>query len=44
EGVSLITRVDICEDYINLVSLNTKYEAIKVASLSNIKVMGKVVL
>ncbi len=40
----LIKRVDICEDYINLVSLNPKYDDIKVASFSNIKVMGKVVL
>ena len=44
DGVSLIKRVDICEDYINLVSLNPKYDDIKVASFSNIKVMGKVVL
>ncbi|HDZ5976211.1 TPA: helix-turn-helix transcriptional regulator [Staphylococcus aureus] len=44
DGVSLIKRVDICEDYINLVSLNTKYDDIKVASFSDIKVMGKVVL
>ncbi|MCQ1119148.1 XRE family transcriptional regulator [Staphylococcus aureus] len=44
DGVSLIKRVDICEDYINLVSLNPKYDDIKVASFSDIKVMGKVVL
>ncbi|HHO6115616.1 TPA: XRE family transcriptional regulator [Staphylococcus aureus] len=44
DGVSLIKRVDICENYINLVSLNPKYNDIKVASFSDIKVMGKVVL
>lgn len=44
DGVSLIKRVDICEDYITLVSLNPKYDDIKVASFSDIKVMGKVVL
>ncbi|MGT0298930.1 S24 family peptidase [Staphylococcus aureus] len=41
---NLLKRVDICEDYINLVSLNPKYDDIKVASFSNIKVMGRVVL
>ena len=38
---SLIKRVDICEDYINLVSLNPKYDDIKVASFSDIKSNGQ---